>query len=318
MNEYYGAQNDFRGYLKHHGIKGQKWGVRNGPPYPLDYKAHNARERKANWQSSLSGGKTPVKKKSKKSVSVEPRKDRRVGNPMIDIIGGHFINSLSGDSIVKWGTIGGKLYRHYKVPEKMANLISTTGYLSSVLVRFLSPALITAGAAFAAKHIINKATGNAQTVNTSRNSKEVNKGFPNRGRVYNCAMCTTAMAMREKGENVIAKESYEPIEMKTVINRSFNNVEHSHITSPNSWKSKTERLINRYGDGSYGNISVYWNEGGGHSLFWKNENGKIKIYDSQIGKEYSLDDFSGLIDGDIYIDRLDTATPKQGVYRYVE
>ncbi len=23
------------GYLAHHGIKGQRWGVRNGPPYPL-------------------------------------------------------------------------------------------------------------------------------------------------------------------------------------------------------------------------------------------------------------------------------------------
>lgn len=30
---------DYKQYLKelyHHGIKGQKWGVRNGPPYPLD------------------------------------------------------------------------------------------------------------------------------------------------------------------------------------------------------------------------------------------------------------------------------------------
>ena len=26
-------------YLKHHGKKGQEWGVKNGPPYPLDYKA---------------------------------------------------------------------------------------------------------------------------------------------------------------------------------------------------------------------------------------------------------------------------------------
>lgn len=23
-------------YLMHHGIKGQKWGVENGPPYPLN------------------------------------------------------------------------------------------------------------------------------------------------------------------------------------------------------------------------------------------------------------------------------------------
>lgn len=28
-------------YLEHHGIKGQKWGVKNGPPYPLDQNTHD-------------------------------------------------------------------------------------------------------------------------------------------------------------------------------------------------------------------------------------------------------------------------------------
>lgn len=28
--------NFYEDYICHHGIKGQKWGVRNGPPYPLD------------------------------------------------------------------------------------------------------------------------------------------------------------------------------------------------------------------------------------------------------------------------------------------
>lgn len=28
----------YKDYLMHHGIEGQKWGVRHGPPYPLDYK----------------------------------------------------------------------------------------------------------------------------------------------------------------------------------------------------------------------------------------------------------------------------------------
>lgn len=34
MSTFY-PKNDYRTYLAHHGIKGQKWGVRHGPPYPI-------------------------------------------------------------------------------------------------------------------------------------------------------------------------------------------------------------------------------------------------------------------------------------------
>jgi hypothetical protein len=40
-------------YLAHHGIMGQKWGKRNGPPYPLAPADHSAAEKKANWRQSL-------------------------------------------------------------------------------------------------------------------------------------------------------------------------------------------------------------------------------------------------------------------------
>lgn len=33
--------------LSHHGIEGQKWGVRNGPPYPLSAGDHSAAEKRA-------------------------------------------------------------------------------------------------------------------------------------------------------------------------------------------------------------------------------------------------------------------------------
>ena len=40
-------------YLQHNGIKGQKWGVRNGPPYPLKYEDHSAVQKKKTIQKSL-------------------------------------------------------------------------------------------------------------------------------------------------------------------------------------------------------------------------------------------------------------------------
>ena len=46
----------WRAELYHHGIKGQRWGVRNGPPYPLRAKDHSAAEKKAGWRKSLLGG----------------------------------------------------------------------------------------------------------------------------------------------------------------------------------------------------------------------------------------------------------------------
>ena len=40
-------------YLSHHGILGQKWGKRNGPPYPLGTSDHSASEKKAGWKKSI-------------------------------------------------------------------------------------------------------------------------------------------------------------------------------------------------------------------------------------------------------------------------
>lgn len=35
-------------YLSHHGVKGQKWGVQNGPPYPLDSGNDSSKKKKSN------------------------------------------------------------------------------------------------------------------------------------------------------------------------------------------------------------------------------------------------------------------------------
>lgn len=67
IRNYYG-NNDYRDYLAHHGVLGQRKGVRHGPPYPLDYEDHSAAEKRGMAEKGVRymgiEGSVKVKKKS--------------------------------------------------------------------------------------------------------------------------------------------------------------------------------------------------------------------------------------------------------------
>lgn len=74
----YGQYVEDSNELYHHGVLGQKKGVRNGPPYPLSAKAHSASEKKAGWRQSLNNASEAIKRhREKRAEAKVARAERR-------------------------------------------------------------------------------------------------------------------------------------------------------------------------------------------------------------------------------------------------
>lgn len=149
----------------------------------------------------------------------------------------------------------------------------------------------------------------------SESIKKVNPDFPKKGTVQNCAFCTAALAMREKGFDVMAHKTNEGWPTGTL----FLNLFHSESVIMPSKQTAAQMLntLSSFGPETYGNLSITWKSGAGHSVFWKNENGKIHIYDGQAGKEYDVSDpknskfINSIRLDDVVYNRFDNAQPTE-------
>lgn len=70
-------------YLVHHGIKGQKWGVRHGPPYPLDKSDYSSLEKKAIWRAS--SAKRTEQSDFKKGLTDKQKKYIKIGAAAVGV-----------------------------------------------------------------------------------------------------------------------------------------------------------------------------------------------------------------------------------------
>ena len=87
--------------LAHHGVKGQKWGVQNGPPYPLDKS-----EKKSNMVSELDDSEKEInKEKQSRHLSESRAKGRSYLNGDIDDAK-KLIDELSGTGEPKYDRHG--------------------------------------------------------------------------------------------------------------------------------------------------------------------------------------------------------------------
>ncbi len=281
-------------YLAHHGILGQKWGKRNGPPYPLGASDHSASEKKAGWKDSLS---SYGKSDSGKNKLVNWAKNQDL------------------DEI--------KEAREKKSSDKSE--AASTAALLALGVATLNPFLIAAettrlvqagSAAKKAKESearkanleVDKKTGlrlKDKDYTQEEDQKMVNPEVWNfdKNTKNNCMLCTTAYELRRRGYDVTAGKAvsgYGSEELKDFFPKAKvedlyfpetdKELKRSSARASLGMNKELTRAVvdglKKQGDGARGNLMVKFDTLAGHSVAYEIENGELVIRDCQVNKTF--------------------------------
>lgn len=148
-------------------------------------------------------------------------------------------------------------------------------------------------------------------------NREFKKSFLNQpfDATENCMLCTTALDLKRRGYDVTAGKSATGY-YATDIKKWYKQKDQNEIKMDRFDDLLAD--LTKQPEGSYGNFMCYWKEGGGHSMFYRIEKGKPVIYDAQSNKVYSMNTIRRHADkkmpGTAYI-RLDNMEPD---YEYLK
>lgn len=147
----------------------------------------------------------------------------------------------------------------------------------------------------------------------------------------NCYACTLTYEARRRGYDVEARwdtngedlytisDMYRTSDGKRVDNQWVSN---SGTPDPKTNARDFETYIkDAYGEGSRGQLCVYWAGGGGHSIVWEVENNEVLVRDCQLNKTYQLEDVFQYVDcsipGTINVLRTDDKEFSDTANRYM-
>lgn len=176
-----------------------------------------------------------------------------------------------------------------------------------------------------AKAPIDEKTGlplKTKNMSADMDVKLVNPGFRNfnSNTKNNCVLCSTAFELRRRGFDITASKAavgYTSDEYlkwfkgaKEETKGGFNYLSYrnrSLKTGKELYDWAEPKLLSQ-GDGARGYLSVLWGAGGGHSMAYEVNNGKVVVYDAQSGKKKSLRSITNA-SVDIGFTRLDDKEP---------
>lgn len=152
----------------------------------------------------------------------------------------------------------------------------------------------------------------------------------------NCGLCTLAYDLRRRGYDVVANNELStkdgeagmyPEDQLACYDGGLERMDdwwEEYSRTKKAYESGTfreavdeiERTMLEYGDGARGTLNVYWIQGGGHSIAWEVENGKVVIRDAQTGEEKNMGYYANYCDRMAHV-RLDDLEPNEEILRYV-
>ena len=306
-SSYYGVLPMDLETIEHHGIKGMKWGVRNGPPYPLGSTVHNRVVKKARTD------RRKVVYGSKKQRDPSDHSRRGIKTVALELAG---------------GILGG-----YSLATRASQFITGYNIVISTPVGLLNAPGVAAataiGTGILAKHVLGTAVSRIKEkkANERISQLKIDKktGLPKKDREWskeedmkavnpsfknfsdnsknNCMLCTTAYDLRRRGYDVRAGNAaygYKNADLKSW----YPNAEIAR-SSP----FKISKDLKSQGDGARGNLMVHWRGSfSGHSMAYEVQDGKVTVYDAQTGKKQNMAMLMSKVMGVEYA-RLDNVEP---------
>ena len=282
-------------YLAHHGRKGQKWGERNGPPYPLTQAA-----------------KKRAYGKKQKSIANQTSKGMKFKSPLSFDDFGDALDSV----LVPFDDYEYKEVNPYKISDYEAVLLDR----NKLVTKLKNSATTLIG-----KEYCDNFIGPPRP--TRKNISEDDEGFQTinsygeEGRNNNCFKCGIATELYQRGfDKIEAGRSKDGMRFST-ITEFFKGAK---IDRDNASTSDMEEYFDTLPENASGvmNVALTNPESGGkwhHTMHWtKHEDGRVSVEDGQTGKVY--DNFSDMANnplkgttstptGDFACTRLDNCKP---------
>lgn len=249
-------------YLAHYGIKGQKWGEKNGPPYPLGASQKSPSEKR--YKIS----------RIKSDISETSAKFNRAYNKALK------------DDEYDWTVESIKdemgFYDDKTIKELGENFVADLKMTSQKLSRFNN--ILDPESKLPKKSKETSPEEDCLRVNPTGLNTAAYRLSP----YINCTMCATAFELRRRGYNVMAKQKASPEELtlSMMLQDKYFSGKTKKYSSPSykEFLSDVKKVEKTSKDGARGFVEYYYKKShDGHILNYEIQNGQMVLFDSQSG-----------------------------------